>query len=135
MIWIILLLLQDPVINFKPVETPDIPEYREMTRTHRSGVSQIEEELIVESCGYWDTEIDGMTESIGERNWLKRVMKCESMCRSWAKNSTSEASGLMQFMPSTFHGNSGVNIWDGREQLEVALRMYRNGQAWQWSCK
>ena len=51
------------------------------------------------------------------------------------KNPKSAARGLYQFMPSTYRGNGGKNIWDGREQIKIAHKMYKLGQQKQWVCK
>jgi soluble lytic murein transglycosylase-like protein len=72
---------------------------------------------------------------------LIRVMYCESGGRANAKNPSSDASGLFQFMPRTFAVNAqragvgGASIWDARAQIIVATYMFANGQAGQWSCK
>lgn len=73
---------------------------------------------------------------------LIRVMYCESGGRSNAVNrGGSGASGLFQFIPSTFSANarrlgmSGANIWNPRDQIIIATYMFANGQAGQWSCK
>ena len=70
-----------------------------------------------------------------------KVMYCESGGRSDAYNASSGASGLFQFMPSTFAANaarigiSNSSIWDPYAQVMVATSMFANGQASQWSCK
>ena len=65
---------------------------------------------------------------------MVRVAMCESGLNPLARNS-SGASGLFQFMPSTFYGNGGHNLWDPTDQANVAARMFAAGQAYQWVCK
>jgi len=72
---------------------------------------------------------------------LYRVMICESGGNPTAKNKSSDASGLFQFMPNTFSSNAkrinlaGANIWNGEHQVQVAAYMFSIGQAKQWVCK
>lgn len=98
-------------------------------------VSLPEPREIINNYQFWSERVDTLTSNAVERSWLKRVMWCESKGDRFAKNKNSYASGLYQFMPSTFRGNGGKDIWNGFEQMEIALRMYRNGQAYQWACK
>lgn len=85
---------------------------------------------------YWRSVIEEMDATEDEKAWLVRVMKCESNGNEYVTNwEGSGASGLMQFMPKTYAGNGGIDIWDGHEQLQIALKMYRNGQSYQWNCK
>jgi len=71
-----------------------------------------------------------------------RLAQCESGVNPKAKNRTSSASGLYQFMPKTFTANAraiGIanpNIWDPEQQAQTAAYMIgRIGQAYQWACK
>jgi hypothetical protein len=71
---------------------------------------------------------------------LLRVAWCESRYNPSAYNA-SGASGLFQFMPRTWAANSvragysGASVWDPVASANTAAYMFRNGQAWQWSCK
>ncbi|GAC1334929.1 MAG: hypothetical protein NVSMB17_17220 [Candidatus Dormibacteria bacterium] len=63
------------------------------------------------------------------------VARCESSLNPRAYDPGSGASGLFQFMPGTFYGRGGHDIWDAADQSEVAARMFAAGQAGQWSCR
>ena len=71
---------------------------------------------------------------------LLRVAYCESRYNPGAYNA-SGASGLFQFLPSTWAANSvragfaGASVWDPVASANVAAYMFRMGQAGQWVCK
>jgi uncharacterized protein YabE (DUF348 family) len=71
---------------------------------------------------------------------LLRVAYCESRFNPGAYNA-SGASGLFQFMPSTWAANSvragyaGASVWDPVASANVAAYMFRMGQSGQWVCK
>lgn len=69
-----------------------------------------------------------------DANQLLRVAACESGFNIYAHN-PSGATGLFQFMPSTFYGNGGTNLYDANDQSRVAATMFAHGQAGQWVCK
>jgi hypothetical protein len=72
---------------------------------------------------------DGLT-------WALRVAHCESHYDPGAVNSWSGATGLFQFMPSTWNGYfAGWNIWDPLSQAQAALAFYQRGWTNQWECK
>ncbi|HXA42691.1 MAG TPA: transglycosylase SLT domain-containing protein [Candidatus Solibacter sp.] len=66
---------------------------------------------------------------------MVRVARCESSLNPYAYNRSSGASGLFQFMPGTFYGNGGHNIWDPTDQSDVAAKMFARGDSGAWSCK
>lgn len=67
---------------------------------------------------------------------LLRVAMCESGLNPNAVNhSGSGASGLFQFMPSTFRAHGGTNIWDPYQQADIAAHMFAQGYSYQWSCR
>jgi len=76
-----------------------------------------------------------------DANQLLRVAWCESRYNPYAVNARSGAAGLFQFMPSTWAANSvragyaGASVFDPVANANTAAFMFRNGQAWQWSCK
>ena len=71
-----------------------------------------------------------------QAQWMYRVARCESGMNPYAKNPSSDASGLMQFMPTTFRAFGGRgSIWSAREQARVAAWAVRNGLASHWECK
>jgi len=68
--------------------------------------------------------------------WALRVAYCESRYNPLAINRSSGASGLFQFMPSTWNANfPGQNIWDPYAQARGALVFYNAGRQSAWTCK
>jgi len=68
--------------------------------------------------------------------WALRVARCESHDNPLAVNASSGASGLFQFMPSTWHAYfAGWNIWDPYAQARAALVFYNQGATNAWTCK
>jgi Transglycosylase SLT domain len=68
--------------------------------------------------------------------WALRVANCESHYNPLAVNRSSGASGLFQFMPSTWNANfPGQNIWDPYAQARGALVFYNAGRQSAWTCK
>ena len=68
--------------------------------------------------------------------WALRVANCESRYNPLAVNRSSGASGLFQFMPSTWNANfPGQNIWDPYAQARGALVFYNAGLQSAWTCK
>ena len=69
--------------------------------------------------------------------WGQRVAACESGGSASAQNA-SGATGLFQFMPSTFastpQGQAGASITDPVASAQAAAWMYSQGQQSQWSC-
>lgn len=71
---------------------------------------------------------------------LLRVAYCESRYNPGAYNA-SGASGLFQFLPSTWAANSvragfgGASVWDPVASANVAAYMFVRGQAYQWVCR
>jgi uncharacterized protein YabE (DUF348 family) len=71
---------------------------------------------------------------------LLRVAYCESRYNPGAYNA-SGASGLFQFLPSTWAANSvragfaGASVWDPVASANVAAYMFVRGQAGQWVCR
>ena len=69
-------------------------------------------------------------------SWALRVANCESHYNPLAINRSSGASGLFQFMPSTWNANfPGQNIWDPYAQARAALAFYNAGRQSAWTCK
>jgi hypothetical protein len=69
-------------------------------------------------------------------SWALRVANCESHYNPLAVNRSSGASGLFQFMPSTWNANfPGQNIWDPMAQAHGALVFYNAGRQSAWTCK
>lgn len=69
-------------------------------------------------------------------SWALRVANCESHYNPLAVNRSSGASGLFQFMPSTWNANfAGWNIWDPYAQARAALVFFNAGRQSAWTCK
>jgi len=89
------------------------------------------ESIIRAAAGAWGADA----------NQLLRVAWCESHYNPNAVNARSGAAGLFQFMPATWAANSvragyaGASVFDPVANANTAAFMFRNGQAWQWSCK
>jgi peptidoglycan hydrolase CwlO-like protein len=66
---------------------------------------------------------------------MVRVAGCESGLNPQAYDPYSGASGLFQFMPGTFYGHGGHDIWDPTDQSNVAANVFAQGQSGAWSCK
>jgi hypothetical protein len=66
---------------------------------------------------------------------MVRVARCESGLNPRAYDPNSGASGLFQFMPGTFYGHGGHDIWDPTDQSNVAAKMFAQGQSGAWTCK
>jgi len=65
-------------------------------------------------------------------NWFRRMLKCESGMRPWAKNRSSTASGLAQFLDGTWSGNlfGDFSVFDPiPNALGAAWLAVRNGHA------
>lgn len=68
--------------------------------------------------------------------WALRVANCESRYNPQARNPSSGASGLFQFMPATWNANfPGWNLWDPYAQARAARIFYDRGQTNAWVCK
>jgi soluble lytic murein transglycosylase-like protein len=66
---------------------------------------------------------------------MVRVARCESGLNPRAYSASSGASGLFQFVPGTFYGHGGKNIWDPYDQSNIAAQMFAQGQASAWTCR
>lgn len=69
-----------------------------------------------------------------------RVMACESGGNPNAMHPRSKASGLFQFLPSTWKTVTGEtypgNVFDGPSNIAAAAKLSKGGSTWQqWSCK
>ncbi|MBA2247082.1 MAG: SH3 domain-containing protein [Chloroflexia bacterium] len=70
---------------------------------------------------------------------MLRVARCESLLDPRAVNKSSGASGLFQFMPSTFaftpNGKAGQSIFDPVASADAAGWMWKNGMRNHWACQ
>ncbi|HVA21623.1 MAG TPA: transglycosylase SLT domain-containing protein [Candidatus Micrarchaeia archaeon] len=67
-------------------------------------------------------------------SWLLGVATCESGLNPDAVNGSSGATGLFQFMPGTFYGHGGTDIWSAAQQADIAAAMFAGGESGQWAC-
>lgn len=71
--------------------------------------------------------------------WAWRVSWCESRWRPDAYNRWSGASGLYQFLPSTWaatpQGRAGLSPFDAYANAGAAAWLYRTYGPSQWSCR
>jgi hypothetical protein len=70
---------------------------------------------------------------------MLRVARCESNLNPNAVNRSSGASGLFQFMPSTFaftpNGKAGESIFNAYSSADAAGWMWANGMRNHWVCQ
>jgi soluble lytic murein transglycosylase-like protein len=70
---------------------------------------------------------------------MLRVARCESNLDPSVVNSSSGASGLFQFMPSTFattpNGQRGEDIFDAYSSADATGWMWANGMRNHWECQ
>jgi uncharacterized protein YabE (DUF348 family) len=106
-----------------------VTEVRRVGTRTPPGSSEIEQ-IIRDAAAAWGADADQ----------LLRVAYCESRYNPGAYN-PSGASGLFQFLPSTWAANSvragfaGASVWDPVANANVAAYMFSRGQAGQWVCK
>jgi hypothetical protein len=71
--------------------------------------------------------------------WAWRVSWCESRHNVWAYNRWSGASGLFQFIPSTWmatpQGRAGLSPFDPYANAAAAAWLYHTGGPRHWSCR
>lgn len=66
-------------------------------------------------------------------DWLVAVMYCESGGDPNAVGQYGEI-GLFQYMPSTWYGWGGGDIWNPWEQIEMTAWAFANGLSHHWVC-
>jgi soluble lytic murein transglycosylase-like protein len=73
----------------------------------------------------------------GAQQWALRIAKCESGYNPNAVNRSSGASGLFQFMPSTWAHLpwAGQSVFDPVANAQAAAYYYQHSGAGPWSCK
>jgi soluble lytic murein transglycosylase-like protein len=71
------------------------------------------------------------------QTWALRVAKCESNYNPYAVNRSSGASGLFQFLPSTwaFTPQHAQSVFDPTANATAAAWLYNRDGPSQWSCK
>lgn len=87
-------------------------------------VSKSHETVCVEyGADYWTNYILGLSATPEEKQWLIKTATCESHLTNCADSGYYK--GIMQYSPETFKNAGGKNIWDGAEQINLALSYYR----------
>jgi hypothetical protein len=73
----------------------------------------------------------------GAQQWALRVAKCESGYNPYAVNRSSGASGLFQFLPSTWAGLPwrSSSPFDPTANAQAAAYLYNRSGPSQWQCK
>jgi soluble lytic murein transglycosylase-like protein len=71
------------------------------------------------------------------QQWALRVAKCESGYNPYAVNRSSGASGLFQFLPSTWAGLPwrSSSPFDPNANAQAAAYLYNRSGPNQWQCK
>ncbi|MEJ7902136.1 MAG: SH3 domain-containing protein, partial [Thermomicrobiales bacterium] len=94
------------------------------------------------SDGYTEDEIIGIIYAAADqygqpREDMLRVARCESVLDPNAVNASSNASGLFQFLPSTWATTpyADQNIFDPVANAEAAGWMWANGRRNEWVCQ
>ncbi len=119
-------VLSAPVREVRHVGTRPVP----VARAPRVAVGSIQR-IIADAAVRWGASADQ----------LLRVAYCESHYDPNAYNPSSGASGLFQFLPSTWAANSvragygGASPFDAVANANTAAMMFSRGQAGQWVCK
>lgn len=105
-----------------PLPTPSAPKPAYVAPAPVSSGSI--QDIIIAAAGRWGV-------SPGQ---LLRVAACESGFNLYAHN-PSGATGLFQFMPSTFYGYGGTDLYSAYDQANIAAKMFSQNQSNQWVCK
>ncbi|MBJ7614335.1 MAG: transglycosylase SLT domain-containing protein [Candidatus Dormibacteraeota bacterium] len=73
----------------------------------------------------------------GAQQWALRVAKCESGYNPNAVNRSSGASGLFQFLPSTWASlpQHNQSVFNPVANAQAAAVLYQRSGPNQWSCK
>jgi hypothetical protein len=68
--------------------------------------------------------------------FMKGIAWCESRLNPYARNASSGASGLFQFLWSTFRSTpyGGHSIWYARWNALAAGWMFAHGRRGEWAC-
>ncbi len=80
-------------------------------------------------------ELAGATYGNGSTLWRKA--SCESGLDRWARNLSSAASGLFQFLPSTWRTTpyAGFSVFSPYANALAAGWMHAHGRGGEWSCQ
>ena len=94
------------------------------------------------SVEYWRPQVELAAAQFGlDPNMMLRIMTCESRGNASDVNASSGASGLFQFMPSTWasddarYSTGTDSIWDGSAQVKIAAAKMSHEGTKAWTCK
>ncbi len=88
----------------------------------------------IQDCAVWDKVINMYVpkDKYKTKNtWMRYIMRKETGCDS-GQNTRNKYFGLYQFVPNTFRGYGGVDIYDGEDQIRIASKMYDACAQGQW---
>ena len=124
-------LTREPVRVLNETEAPE--SHQHLFLAYDFQIEPVKIQRVQVGCEYWYGVVDQLEATSEEKDWIKKIMYCESKCNPDAVSSAG-ARNLMQFMSKTFYWQGGQDINDPYEQIELALKMYRKGMAHHWCC-
>lgn len=83
-------------------------------------------------CMKYDRYIQGLEATDTEKSWLHSVMFCESSCQEGVSSPRGTYKGLYQFDDRTWNANCSGDIFNGYDQIDCTLKLYRQGEQWRW---
>jgi len=83
-------------------------------------------------CMKHDRYIQGLEATETEKSWLHSVMFCESSCRDDVLSHSGTYKGLYQYELRTWNANCEGDIFNGFDQIDCTLNLYRKNQQWRW---
>ncbi len=83
-------------------------------------------------CFKYDRYIEGLEATDIEKSWLHLVMFCESSCNPNVLSPSGTYKGLYQYEDRTWNANCEGDIFNGFDQIDCTLKLYRQGEQWRW---
>lgn len=130
----------DPPVTEEPA--PEEPAPTEVPVTEEPAPEEPAAPPVDGSDGYSEDEIIGIIYSAADqygqpREDMLRVARCESVLDPSAVNASSNASGLFQFLPSTWATTpyADQDIFDPVANAEATGWMWANGRRNEWVCQ
>lgn len=84
------------------------------------------------TCEDWGKVIDANTDNEQTRDWMKKVMFCESTCRENVSSPSGTYKGLYQYEDRTWNANCSGSIWNGTDQIICTIKLYERGETWRF---